>query len=166
MGERVEQLAAAVVAVHAYTQRVAHLDVSRCGRPDTVSRHSHGQRAAVHRSEWLADVEAQFGVQAHRAVVVGSVQQTHAGYSPLGASLQQRVHHGPPDMMVLPIRSDRHVPHPDDHRALVKVAASHDPPTALSDHAEETRMCDQPRHQRGREVGRREFGRKSVLISD
>jgi hypothetical protein len=98
--------------------------------------------------------------------VICGLQQAHARYPPVFASLQHRTHECPAYSMVLRVRSDGDVTYPGDRRALVKKAGSHDSPVALGDHAEETGMRYQPRHQPVRGVDRRDIGRKSVLGSD
>src|SRR5215831_10813075 len=75
----VPQFPSAVVAVDALAQFVAFGNICLVCLPDLITRKFDRQRAAVDLRHRLAAVEAEIGVKAQGPVVVGGLQQPHAG---------------------------------------------------------------------------------------
>ena len=114
----------------------------------------------------FANVEAQFGVQAHRAIVVSHLDKSDTESVSLGAALQNRCHQCATDLTVLPLRVHRHRTHAEDRSALIEEIASDYTSVGFGDDTEEAGM----RHERGHEFGchvyRREVGWKVVAPRD
>ena len=97
----------------------------------------------------FANVEAQFGVQAHRAIVVGQLDKSDTESVSLGTALQNCCHQCATDVTVLHLRVDRHRTHAEDRAALIEEIASDYMSVGFGDDTEEAGM----RHERGHEFG-------------
>jgi len=76
--------------------------------------------------------------------VICGLQQAHARYPPVFASLQHRTHECPAYSMVLRVRSDGDVTYPGDRERSSRKLVPTIPPVALGDHAEETGCAINP----------------------
>src|SRR6266481_1566846 len=95
--DRLRELDAPVVAVHANTQRITLVDVALRRAAHCISGQLQGQRGSLHGDERLADLKPQFCIQGQGTGVIRGLNQPHPGIPALGNALENRLHETAPD---------------------------------------------------------------------
>src|SRR5687768_4549059 len=86
---------------------IASIDIIATSRTNRMARNSQLKPGSLQVCQQLPYIEAQFGIESQRAVMICSLHQAHAGESFLSCALQHIFHQVSPEGAVLHLRGDR-----------------------------------------------------------
>src|ERR1700722_10122197 len=164
--DRVAQFAAAIVSMHRDAQPVACVEVFVRRGANLVTGDRLLDRRSNHHRQWLADLEAEFRVQAERGVGISRLHKPDPGQVVGRDAIEHVLHHRAAGAAVLHFRIDADWTDPRNRRALVHEIAAGDASVQLGDDPVEAGSRNHTANDTDASLRRRELVRKIMLIGD